>query len=1012
MAAQRNQAGNVRGTTPSGQVPEYFVVAYAGYQRPWATWIAHRLEAHGHRAGLHRWDPAREQPLEEALGDLALGRGRVLLVLSEWFFQIGPRGEGEWNAALRGFIAEHADQFAAVNLTNKPLLPAVSVLEPVDLWGIAEDEAERRLLSRLSLAHSPSPVTGVGSGFRYPNDPPEVWGEVPRRNRRFTGRDELLNEVQQRLMDAEHDASVCALVGMAGIGKTQLAVEYAHRFSSDYDVVWWVNSDQRGTQRDRYAELATELGLRTGSEPGERIRAVREALRKGEPSGRWLLIFDGWEETEEAARTLPRGGTGHVLITSRNRGWRDIADLHEVPVFERHESTGYLMRRAPHLSAGEADEVAVEFQDLPLQLAHAAAWLGQERMDAAEYLRRVRSGELSTLEQEATSGDYPHKMFTSTSVLINKLRRSEPRAVQLLKLCTRFAPGRIPIGLVRGMHAAGLPEDLRWITSDRPDWPRALDALVNYSVLTRDSRSLSVTSAREPGFQQESVLMHRVVHSIVDELTGSDEDRDSYRDVVIQVLAAADPGDPADSRNWARYAELMPHLAPSGVLGSSSEAATALVLSCLRYCYNSGEYTVGTELAERARANWSSRMAPDSQPMLGLTSQQATILRGISRYREAYELDTARLQMLEAAPEPDEIALLGARSGLAASQRFLGQYSEALTNQRQVVEDATRLLGPDETFTLNARHNLGATLRLHGRYQEAYDVDLENLRKREQVLRARHSATLHSGTACARDLRMMGRYQEAVARQELGMRLHVQVLGEQHPQTLWARHNLTMCQYRAGRDTEDIRVVFEDLKRTHERVFPQGDDRILGLITDYGNFLRARGHVAEARDLIVEAEDGYRTLVGTAHPIPTGMQSNVGLILQAEGDRDGALNLFEQALTGLTTVLGEEHPLTLGCALNAAGGRNFTGRVEEAAELDRDTLRRARRVLGTDHPLTLSCQIALAADLRVLHERTEADKQEEDALQRLTATLGVQHHHTLSARQRSRPYWNFEPFLG
>ncbi|GAA2071637.1 FxSxx-COOH system tetratricopeptide repeat protein [Streptomyces albiaxialis] len=1010
MAAQRNPAGNAR-SSPSGRQPEHFVVAFPGYQRPWATWIAHRLEAHGHRASLHRWDPAREQPLEDALRDLTLASGRVLLVLSEWFFQLGPRGEGEWNTALRGFIADHADQFSAVNLTNKPMLPAVAVLEPVDLWGIGEAEAERRLLNRLSLTPSAAPLPSVGSGFRYPNDPPAVWGEVPRRNPRFTGRDDLLNQVQQRLMDAERDASVCALVGMAGIGKTQLAAEYAHRFSSDYDVVWWINSDQRGTQRDRYAELSTELGLRTGSEPGERIRAVREALRKGEPSGRWLLIFDGWEETEEAARILPRGGPGHVLITSRNRGWREIADLQEVPVFDRAESTGYLMRRAPHLTAGEADEVAVEFQDLPLQLAHAAAWLGQERMDVADYLRRVRSGELSTLEQESAPGDYPHKMFTSTSMLINKLRRSEPRAVELLMLCTRFAPGRIPIGLVRGLRASGLPEELRWITSDRPDWPRALDSLVNYSVLTRDSRSLSVTSSGEPGFQQESVLMHRVVHSIVSELTAG-EAREIYSDVVCQVLASADPGDPVDSRNWARYAELMPHLEPSGVLASTTDASMSLVLNCLAYCYNSGEYAVGTDLAERVRQSWSARMSPDTPQMLGLTAHQTTILRASGRFREAYDLDRVRLDQLHAAPDPDDMALLSANNGLASDQRFLGQYAEALTTQRQVVEAATQVLGPEESFTLNARHNLGTTLRLHGRYQEAYEVDLDTLRKREQVLRARHPATLHSGTACARDLRMMGRYQEALARQELGMRLHIQVLGEQHIQTLWARHNLAMCQYRAGSDTQDTRAVLQELKAQHERVYAQGHYNTLALITDYGNFLRARGWLSEARDLIAEAEDGYRALVGTAHPVPTGMQSNVGLVLQAEGDRDGALNLFEQALIGLTTVLGEDHPWTLGCALNAGGGRNFTGRVEEAAELDRDTLRRARRVLGPDHPLTLSSQIALAADLRALHERTEAGKQEEDALQRLTATLGVQHHHTLSARQRSRPYWDFEPFLG
>ncbi|MGW0015500.1 hypothetical protein ACWDVX_37850, partial [Streptomyces tendae] len=78
----------------------------------------------------------------------------------------------------------------------------------------------------------------------------------------------------------------------------------------------------------------------------------------------------------------------------------------------------------------------------------------------------------------------------------------------------------------------------------------------------------------------------------------------------------------------------------------------------------------------------------------------------------------------------------------------------------------------------------------------------------------------------------------------------------------------------------------------------------------------------------------------------------------------------------------------------------------------RDTVRRAQRSLGGEHPLTLSCQVALAADLRAVREHEEAGKLEEDGLLGLTRTLGAQHPHTLSARQRTRPYWDFEPYLG
>ncbi|GAB2829087.1 FxSxx-COOH system tetratricopeptide repeat protein [Streptomyces daliensis] len=1005
MVAQRRQGeGGAREQGPAAHV----VVAFPGYHRPWATWIAHTLERHGHRVTLQRWDPSREQRLEDALGDLQLATGRVLLVLSDWFFQLGPRREGEWNDVLRGYVADNAERFAAVNLTNRSLLPATAVLEPVDLWGVGEAEAERRLLTRLELPMATSRQVPDGAGSRYPNDPPAVWGEVPRRNPRFTGRDELLNRMQQTLMDAARGASACTLVGMSGIGKTQLAAEYAHRFSSDYDVVWWVNSDQRGTQRERFGELAPQLGLRSGSEPGERIRVVREALRRGEPYGRWLVIFDGWEDVEEATKVLPRGGSGHVLITSRNRAWGSSTDVVEVPSFERAESTGYLMRRAPHLSAQDADEVAVEFQDVPLQLAHAAAWLGESHMDAAEYLRKVREGEIVPLDEESGTEGYPQPTLASWSMMLNKLRQSEPRTVELLLLCTSFAPGRIPIGLARGLSATELPENLRWITSDLPDWARALDSLVNYSVVTREARSGSVG---EPGPQQESVHMHRLVHSIVGQLTGR-EDRGVYRRVVRRLLAEADPGDPMDSRQWPRYAELMPHLGPSGALSSTDGRVQALVLHCLRYCFSSGEFRAGAELAEQVRDSWSRIMEPQAQPMLDLAAQQGSILRSSGRFREAYELDRSVLERLRASADGRDIALMLATNCLASDQRYLGQYAEALQVQREVVTTAHRLLGPEEWTTLNAQHNLGVGLRLLGRYSEAYEIDLDTLRRREEVLRARHSATLNSGTACARDLRLMGRYQEALARQELGMRLHVQVLGEQHPQTLWARHNLALCLRRAASTPQDIGGMLAALLEQHEQAHGRGHFTTLALLTDFGNYLREHGDLSQARDLITEAENGYRALLGQAHPVPTGMQSNTGLVLQAEGDRDGALNMFEQALVGLRTLLGDDHPWTLGCALNTAGGRNFTGRLEEACELSRDTLRRSRQMLGSDHPLTLSCEIALAGDLRALRERDEAGKVEEDALQRLTRSLGAQHTHTLSARQRVRPYWDFEPYLG
>ncbi|MGH4029067.1 FxSxx-COOH system tetratricopeptide repeat protein [Actinomycetota bacterium Odt1-20B] len=1010
MAEQRRSGGGSATDRGGTAASESFLVVFPGYHRAWAAWVAQCLESHGHRATLQRWDPRREVPLEESLGDLLLSpRSRILLVLNDWFFELGPRPEGEWNDVLRGFVAANVERFAAVNLTNRPLLPATAVLEPANLWGLSEEGAEERLLGRLGLEYR-RPATRrapVERGARYPETRPDIWGEVPRRNPRFTGRDDLLTELNQRLSDAEPGAAACTLLGMSGIGKTQIAAEYAHRFSPDYDMVWWVNSDDRNIQRDRFGELAVDLGLRVGSEPGERIRAVREALRRGEPHSRWLVIFDGWDDAEGARALLPHG-SGHVLITSRNRGWGELTDVLEVPGFDRHESTGYLMRRATHVSAEQADEVAAEFGDVPLPLVQAASWLGESGMEVPEYLRMVRERKLSTVDEPVAGEGFPNSSLTSWSILINRLRRAEPQAIEVLRLCTSFAPGRIPLGLVRAFPQAELPEDLRWMSADLPAWTRALDTLVNYSVLTRETRG---SATADMGPHQEAVHMHRLVHDIISRLTSEDH-RDVHRKAVRRVLAVADPGNPMDSRHWPRYAELLPHLEPSGALSSTDSRVQEAVLNCLRYCFRSGEYKAGTQLAEQIRHHWSGIMDPLAQPMQDLTIQEGNILWASGRFREAYELHSAVRERLRAAPQRDELGELLTNSALASTLRFLGRYEEAHELQRTVLDEARRLLGPDERITLTARNNLAFNLRLLGRYGEAYELDVETAAQRESVLRARHVNTLNSGTAVARDLRLLGRYREALARQEAVLRLHVQVLGPQHPQTLEARAQLVLCQRREGGFSQDLGPVMASLVEQHELVHGRSHYRTLTSITDYGNYLREHGDLSQAKDLIAEAEAGYRSLLGPAHPVASGMVGNTALVMQAAGERAEALSMFESALAGLTATLGPDHPWVLGCALNASGARNFTGRIADAAELSRDTLRRARHTLGDEHPLTLSSQVALAADLRALREREEAGKLEEDGLLTLTRTLGAQHPHTISARQRTRPYWDFEAYLG
>ncbi|WP_327239794.1 FxSxx-COOH system tetratricopeptide repeat protein [Streptomyces sp. NBC_01318] len=977
-------------------------ISFAGFNRAWAAWIGDRLERRGVTVVQQRWDPPVDVPLEESLRDLTLARGLVLVILSDWYFQLGPRSHDEWNRALRDVVAPDPDRFVAVSVTTSALPGATSVFGAADLTNVGADEAERRLLARLGLPADPPPETAAARpGPRFPSDTPEVWGGVPRRNTRFTGREELLSRAYRALQDAGSGAGVVTLHGMSGVGKTQLAAEYVYRFGSEYDVVWWVPADRRALYRQKLAELAPELGLSTGAEYGERLRAVRDSLRRGDPHSHWLLVLDGADEPEQIWDLVPTG-PGHVLITSRNPEWSEHnSNLVEVPVYSRDESVAFIRRRAPRLTQTEADLLADALEDLPLLLDQTAGWLNDSDMSVDEYIELLEGG----IDQDVVkiSADFPLAFQTAWSILLNKLKDTVPESVDLLRLCTFFAPGSIPVRLLKEMPAGELPEQLSGLMNDPLLWNKAISQLRQYSVVRLESHE-SIIDEPSSG---ESLYLHRMVHQIVSK-DMPDRDRQEFIDVVRRALAAADPGRPSDTRLWPAYAEITPHLKWADVLLSTDPAVHSLVLNCLRYMYLSGEYRAGIKLGARAMKAWRELLGENHPRVWDLSYNYANLLRAVGDYAGTEAIERAAVNHLRAERGERDLEHLRAAGGLAADLRGLGRYDEALEISDWILASYRELLGEQDSRTLDAQNNLGTSMRLLGRYEESLELNRRTLEARRQLLRPRHSWTLYSEINYATDLRLLGRYAEAESLQAQSARVHRIVLGADNPQTLRAEHNLALCHYRSG-DRSKARELFTRVLERCERVLGEGDPLTMMFAASQSCFAREHADIDQARDISEKVMSGYTDMLGETHPYVAGTRANHALILRNVGEREHAHVLIEGALADMTQAVGENHPWTLGCAINASALRNLIGDPESAASLMEATVTRATEGLGRTHPLTLSARIAHAADLRGVRDRQRAEKVEAEALGDLATTLGAQHVHTVSARSRNRPYWDFEP---
>lgn len=845
---------------------------------------------------------------------------------------------------------------------------------------------------------------------------PKVWGSrVPLRNRDFTGREDLLKRLHAALNDPGQksgEPGVTAVVsdvsarpdltqlpqtlqGMGGVGKTQVAAEYAHRYQDEYDLVWWISADQPKLVAAALAGLADDLDLSASSTGiAETAQAVLNALRRGEPYDRWLLIYDNANEPEDIAALIP-SGRGHVLITSRNQAWKHQFETIAVDVFDRPESVEFLSRRVSNsISEADARRLADSLGDLPLALEQASALQSETGMSVEEYLQLLGEQPAALLEENHPA-EYPRPMTAAWQLSVSQLRAQLPEALELLRACAFFGPEPIPVDVFRRRtHAPG---------------PRLESILGNQVLRARAQRTLGRFALAKIDPKTRTIQVHRLIQALLREDTDQETAAEFRREVHL-LLAGQVLVNPDDEEQWSRFEELVPHVEPARVVDSTDPAVREFARKIVRYLYRAGNLDLGLTFAEQFLARWRQDEGGDDRAdVLLIEALRANILRERGEYAEAYEIDKDLLRRAEGLSDLTRPEILPIVNSFGGDLRARGEFQAALEHDERSLQQHAEEFGPSDPRTLRAMNNLALDYGLTSRYMESRELHEDAFNTQSNASAGVSRAdVLISWNNLARAVRLCGDHEEARDLGQEAQEYGIKFMGPEYIWTLRNAKDLAIALRRAGDYERALELSMETHDRLQRLKGPDNPDTLAAAM-NLANILRTTGDVREAHTLALDTVERYPRAYGELHPYNHGCIGNLALLSRVNGKLREARSLNEDAVSALRGLLGKDHHYPLTLATNLASDYYEMGDTDRARELGEDTLTRLRQLLGEDHPLTLGCAANLTIDLRDSGAIEEAEKLFDETIQRYERTLGRNHPDTVVAQDRRRLDFDFDP---
>jgi tetratricopeptide (TPR) repeat protein len=864
------------------------------------------------------------QLLQQLLYDAAGLNERCVPVL------LGECGKQHIPMELRRYTHFHPDTKDGYEALYRLLTNQDKVLEPV-------------LAQRLSPRE-------VRPDFR------NIAWNVPRRNPFFTGRAEHLERIRKRLASTASAAVTQpqAVTGLGGIGKSQIAIEFAHRYRTEYSAILWTGADCHDALLVGFASWCNLLDLPQKNEPDLDTRAAAVCKWLDSNTG-WLLILDNVEDLRHIRQFVTAGANGRVLITTRLCATGDHAEPVGVGKMVSEEGALFLLRRAKLIPKREpieyacqtdrelARQISIEVDGLPLALDQAGAFIEETPSSLAEYLKLYQS-EGAKLRARRGKLASSHASVTITfSLAFARVAHASPASGDLLRCSAFLAPDAIPEELfTRGGNKCS--ERVAKLATSPLAWVDALAEAGRFALLHRDAES-------------KRFDIHRLVQEVIkDGMTTTT--RRIWAKRVVQMLDQVFPVPSVE--NWPQCDRILPHARTAASLVELFQLRSTVVLRIL--------YKTGWHLINRGQL------------------AEAELL-----YRRA-------LAIAEETIGPSHFDTASILHGLAVLYRNQHRFVEAELLYKQALAVQEKALGSDHPTTVSSLHNLGDLYYIQARYSEAESLFGQALAIREKVLGNDHPVTAASLNCLAELYRCQSRYVDAEPLYRRALAAREKALGPDHPHTASSLAGLGECCRWQGRNTEAEPLIRSALD-IRERAYGLEHPEVATSLTQLAKLCRAPGRDAEAEHLFNRALAIMEKTLGPDHAANADILNGLAELRRDQERYGDAESLYRRALGIYEKAFGPDYPGTATVLCNLANLHSSEGRHAEAEPLYHRALAMYERNLGPDHHAVAQILSYLAACYCDQDRHAEAEPLYRRALAIYERVLGPKHPDTDNCRR-------------